>query len=460
MVNHPSPIRFALLALVAAALACGPLPVGTSEPLSPDQQTQQALGATAMAQTAAAPPEAAPTEPPPATEPPPEPTAEPTATVEIVHNQIPTNPGSVSSFITDRSTRSLASERRALADNFDVLLFERPYTTEVMDYQAHIDITRTELSSSGAWFYVTLFLEAAAPAGATPRYGVEIDIDKDGRGDWLIWGLSPSGTDWTTDGVQALRDADNNVGGATPIQSETPPQTGNGYEDLVFNAGVGADPDSAWIRWSPSSPSHVELAFKQTLIGPPGEFMWGAWADEGPQDPARFDYNDAFDLASAGSPVSTTSYYPLKQLAQIDNTCRWGYGFTPIGNEPGVCYVPPTPTPEPTGSISGSVYRGTSGSPTSDGFGGVTVTLGQGSCSSSGYKSTTTSGGGSYSFNGLPAGSYCVTVKKSSLPPAPYGWGTMYPGGFGGGGDPYQSVTIGPNESKGGVNFAFLEIVG
>lgn len=457
---HPSKAYLGALLLIITALACGPLPTDTPESLSPDQMTQQALGATAMAETAMAQPQSEATEPATATDQPPEPTAEPTATATVVHTMIPGGPGSVSSFVTDRSTKPLAGERRALADNFDVLLFERPFTAEVMDYRAYLDITRAELSSSGAWFYVTIYLEQSAPAEVTPRYGVELDLDKDGRGDWLIWGTAPPSTDWTTDGVQALRDSDNNVGDATPIQSEAPPQSGNGYDELVFDGGLGLDPDAAWIRWSPSSPTHLELAFKQTLIGPPAEFMWGAWSDEGPQNAAWFDYNDHFSLSEAGSPVSTSSYYPLKQLAQVDSTCRWAYGFTPVGDEPGICFVPPTPTPEPTGSISGSVYRGTSGSPTSEGFDGVTVSLGQGSCSSSGYKSTSTGGNGGYNFQGLPAGTYCVTVQKSTLPPAPYGWGTMYPGGFSVSADPYQTVTIGPDENKSGVNFAFLEIVG
>ena len=368
--------------------------------------------------------------------------------------------------MTDRSSRALASERRAIGDNFDTLLFERPFTAQQMDYQGYIDITRGELSSVNPWFYVTLSLEDSPPAGTLINYGVEIDVDKDGRGDWLIWGAAPPDATWTTDGVQALQDADNDVGGARPVQSEAPPQTGNGYEQVVFDSGQGTDPDAAWIRRSPGSPTQIQIAFKQSLIGPPAEFLWGAWADEGVRNPAWFDYNDHFSLAEAGSPVSGSSAYPLKSLAQVDNTCRWGVGFTPIGSEPGVCYIPPTPTPTftvtptPTGSISGFVYRGTGSSPSSSRLGGVTVTLGKGSCSSSGYRSTTTAGDGSYTFSELPAGTYCVTVRKSTLPAATYGWGTMYPGGFGTNANPYHGVSLSEGQHRSGVNFAFLEIVG
>jgi hypothetical protein len=150
----------------------------------------------------------------------------------------------------------------------------------------------------------------------------------------------------------------------------------------------------------------------------------------------------------------------------VDNSCRWGYGFEPDGSEPGTCYIPPTPTPSPTpspvpqGSISGFTYRGGGSSPSSDRLSGVTVTLGTGSCSSSGYGSTSTSGSGAYSFNQLAPGTYCVTVIKSSLPSNSYGWATMYPGGFSPTINPSQTVTIGPDENRTGVNFAFLEIVG
>ncbi|MBM2843457.1 MAG: hypothetical protein HW404_1294, partial [Anaerolineales bacterium] len=32
-----------------------------------------------------------------------------------------------------------------------------------------------------------------------------------------------------------------------------PAGTGNGYESLVFDQGIGPDPDAAWIRLSPSN---------------------------------------------------------------------------------------------------------------------------------------------------------------------------------------------------------------
>lgn len=470
-VRRASPLPLALSALLLAALACSLPAVSQSTDDSAELQTLQALGTQVAVETASAdevaPPASGADEPTPAA-PEVSPTPEaPTAAPTVAHVTFPSNPGSVNSFMTDRSSRPLAAERRAIADNFDRLLFERPFSSQQMDYAQWLDITRGELSAQPPWFYVSLYLEGQAPADSTARYGVEIDLDQDGRGDWLIWGLTPADSEWTTDGVQVLRDRNGNVGDGQPIQAEPPPQSGDGYEDQVFDSGIGPDPDAAWIRWGPGSPSQIQLAFKQSLIGSPGEFLWGVWADEGPQEPTWFDYNDHFSLSEAGSPVSSTNYYPLQSLAQVDNSCRWGYGFEPDGDEPGICFIPPTPTPTPSptpvpeGSISGTVYQGNSSTPSSSRLSGVTVTLGQGSCSSSGYASTSTGGNGGYSFSGLPPGTYCVTVRKNTLPSAPYGWSTMYPSGFSNPNtNPYQQITIGPDETRGSVNFAFLQIVG
>jgi hypothetical protein len=467
-IKRSTPILVTVM-LLFSVLACTLPPLGGQAEVPAEQQTLQAVGTRSAEETAAAQagqdetsaPVAATEEPESA-----EATSEPTIAPTIEHVTFPGSPGSISSFMTDRSTRPLASEGRAIADNFDQLLFERPFSAEAMEYKGYLDITRGEISAGSPWFYVIIHLEESAPEGTEPFYGVEIDIDKDGRGDWLIWGLVPPDTEWTTDGVQALQDTNNDVGESTPVIANSPPQSGDGYDNLVFDAGIGPDPDAAWIRRAPNSPTQIHLAFKQTLLGAPGEFLWGVWADEGPQNPAFFDYNDHWNLSQAGSPVSNTSYYPLKELAMVDNSCRWGYGFEPDGSEPGTCYIPPTPTPSPTpspvpqGSISGFTYRGGGSSPSSDRLSGVTVTLGTGSCSSSGYGSTSTSGSGAYSFNQLAPGTYCVTVIKSSLPSNSYGWATMYPGGFSPTINPSQTVTIGPDENRTGVNFAFLEIVG
>jgi hypothetical protein len=350
--------------------------------------------------------------------------------------------------MTDRSSAALAGERRSIADNLDINLLERPFTANVMDYRGYLDINRGELSIGAPWIYVTFYLEQAPPVGTPAFYGVEVDIDIDGRGDWLIIGAAPPSTDWTTNGVRVLRDTNNDVGSAHPMTADAP-SGGNGYDELVFDQGLGSDPDAAWIRLAPGGATKVQVAFKSVVIGSPSTWTWGVWADEGVNKPEWLDYNDHFTAAEAGSPTSGSSNYPIKALAAVDNSCRWAVGFTPVGTEPGICPVPPTPTPPPNGSIAGYVFRDFNFNGTRNageaGLGGWTVNLGSGACPSSGLASTTSAGNGSYSFSGLGPGTYCVTG-----PSAPTHWGTASVNPRG--------VTLGFDEHKTGIDFGYWEV--
>jgi hypothetical protein len=312
-----------LIVLTIAALACGLPKLASQEDFDVAVQQTIAAGDASEIEEVVAPDEGegeSQEEPvqPTATE---EPMEEPTPTPTVAHQVYPSNPGGAASWVSDRSSAALASERRAIGDNFDLYLLERPFTSQVMDYQDYIDITRGELYASIPWVYITIFLEGAPPSDSEARYGVEVDLDLDGRGDWFIVGQTPPGSDWTTDHVLACRDTNNDVGGPRPIQSDAPNASRDGYDDCVFDNGYGIGPDEAWIRRDPSHADRVQLAFKYSLIGFDNEFLWG--------------------------PNST--YYPLNQLASVDNTCRWTYDFTPLDNYLGMCPLPatPTPTPEP-----------------------------------------------------------------------------------------------------------------
>jgi hypothetical protein len=307
---------------------------------------------------------------------------------------------------------SYASERRTVSDLFSTLFFERPFTAQVMDYQGHLDITRGEISVSSPFVYATIFLEGSPPADSTAHYGIEIDQDRDGRGDWLVYGQVPSSSDWTSQGVRAYSDSDNDVGDGTPAEADGSGAGLNGYDNMVFDQGYNTtDPDGAWIRRDPSSPNKVQLAFKYSLIGSPGDFLWGVWSDEGPKTPAWFDYNDHFNITEAGSPDKSSSHYPLKALYSVDNSCRYAYGFTATTQYPAMCKLPPPP-----GSITGGVYKDNDSSGSYENseprFSDVTVRLGSGACPSTGLKTTKTNSSGIYTFSDLAPGTYCVSVNR------------------------------------------------
>lgn len=279
----------------------------------------------------------------PSTQPP---TQEPTG--PVAHKQTPGElPLAFESQIHDPNSSALASQHRANAgENFGFDLYERPFDQSMNTYFPDLDIKNTALNRDAAWIYVTITLAGQDPQGGLlGDYGLELDVNRDGRGDFLIMAAAPKSS-WSTDGVRVWQDSNHNVGSIHPVQSDAP-QNGDGYETVLFDQGQGSDPDLAWARLSPKDPKSVQIAFKRSLFNDANPFLWGAWAmDPGILHPDWFDYNDHFTQAEAGSPlVELKQYYPLKALYEVDNTCRWAVGFTPNGSEPGICPVPPTPAP-------------------------------------------------------------------------------------------------------------------
>ena len=125
------------------------------------------------------------------------------------------------------------------SDIFVKDLFERPFNANAMDtYFPYIDIVNTQGYIDETWGYATITLSGVDANGHLPaKYGVELDLNKDGRGNWLVLVSNPSSTNWSTQGVQAWKDTDGDVGGTTPIVSDNPAK-GDGYETLVFDQAM------------------------------------------------------------------------------------------------------------------------------------------------------------------------------------------------------------------------------
>lgn len=273
-------------------------------------------------------------------------TSTPTPLPTVVHQVTPRSPAtSPRSFILDTSSLAYQGQGYTVGDSFTVNHLERPFTAEDMIYKGYLDISKVNLYRVPPFTVVTLFLEQELPEQEDPSYAVELDLDKDGRGDLLVIAELPPDTSWTAEGVRVLRDGNNDVGGEQPLQAESPSQAGDGYEQEIYNSGRGEDPDLAWIRRDPESTQQVQIAYKEDLQGTQG-FLFGVWADQGVQDPAAFDYNDQWTLEQAGSPLENNPAYPLQELALVDSTCRAWAGFVPTGTEPGICEgYQPTDTP-------------------------------------------------------------------------------------------------------------------
>jgi hypothetical protein len=263
----------------------------------------------------------------------------PTPTATAGHTKTPPGAVGATRYILDPITRDYAPQKKSPSgsDEYQNNRFERPYTAETMDYLPDVDLIRVDLRIAPPWIYVTFVTAGPRPEGiGRTMYGAEFDVNRDGRGEYLIWGASPAGAAWTVEGVEVWKDTNADVGGPIPLLTNAPWNGGNGYDRKVFPGGQGADPDLAWIRQLEAG--KIQIAFSLLAIGNAPQFLWSGLADFGVRHPDWFDYNDHFTQGEAGSPLPIQAdYYPLQALWGIDNTCRDAYGFTPAGGETGLC---------------------------------------------------------------------------------------------------------------------------
>jgi len=222
-------------------------------------------------------------------------------------------------------------------DDFRINRFERPFTANDMEYLPHIDIVGMSMTKDDAWYYVQIKVVGANPATSALDgiYGVEFDLNVDGKTEILLMAQGPLGPDWTTNGVTAYVDNNGDIGGISSRPDDI--YTGNGYDTIVFDSGQGEDPDGAWARANAAN-GIVEIAFKQETLRDFPKWMWNVFASGNPVDPSKFYFNDTLTLERAGSPVKGENY-PLKELAAFDNTCRVPANFEATGAEPMGCQV-------------------------------------------------------------------------------------------------------------------------
>jgi hypothetical protein len=257
----------------------------------------------------------------------------------ITHALVPGEPAYLANqVIPECSTGSVYTEGHAVnlrqgCDLWQQSILERPASADLQTFFPHLDIAMAQFGGDANWYYGKIMLFDGSQAPANLYYLLEIDSDLDARGDFLILvrDLPVDATAWTTNGVQVWQDTNDDVGGTSPA---VPDQgaAGNGYDLLVFDGGIGADPDLAWVRRSPQTPNHVEFAFKLDLLAGAMQFGWWASAIQGTLDPATFDLVDA---------------YAEPMAFELDNTCSWVYGGS-LRGFPNQCVITPIePTPVP-----------------------------------------------------------------------------------------------------------------
>ena len=212
-------------------------------------------------------------------------------------------------------------------------LYERPFTSVEMAYLPDVDIQTLAFEADSDFFYFTISLKGFDPLEnrLTGSYGIELDRRLKGRGDFLVFGRD-FGAEWSTQNVAAYIDQNRDVGGLNPwIANEG--HTGDGYEPALDFLRDKV----AYARLAPGGSPAVQFAVSRALLDGADEFLYGAVADRGWQNPAKFEYNDFIGLTAAGSPILRAVNYPVKDLFGLDNTCRRVFGFAPLGDIRGMC---------------------------------------------------------------------------------------------------------------------------
>ena len=245
--------------------------------------------------------------------------------------------------MTMKKSKNFEERNVQSGDEFRINRFERPFTAETMDYLPHIDIVGMSMTEDADWYYIQIKVVGTDPATGelSGLYGVEFDLTLDGKTEFLFLAQGPVGSEWTAQGVSMHADLNGDIGGTSSRPDDI--YSGDGYETKVYDSGQvlvadqGGDPDLGWVRGSTQT-NVVEIALKKAVLKDYPKWLWNPLASAYPLDPTKFYFNDTFTLERAGSPTKG-EFYPLKELAGFDNTCRVPAGFQPDGSEPLGCSV-------------------------------------------------------------------------------------------------------------------------
>ncbi len=184
-----------------------------------------------------------------------------------------------------------------VCDLWEINFVERPFTADLNTYLSYLDIQEAQFGANIDWIFARINpVEVVPPqANSDLNYFLELDLNLDGLGDFIIaaQNLALSDVVWITTKVRVWRFV-------------------NGSVNLVFDQGVGVDPDLVWVRRTPAK--DIEFAFKPALLDGDTRFAWWAWAYEGAFDPAQF------------IPLNA-----LPDVYQIDNTCALGFNSDASG---------------------------------------------------------------------------------------------------------------------------------
>ncbi|GEM_PF-1707872 len=249
-----------------------------------------------------------------------------------------------SGMLAQRTLRGMAP---LAGDDYSRNVYERPFNAQTQSlYFPDLDVYQATLVQSQDWYILGLRLYGLRDKAAAPQgdYALEIDVNRDGRGDYFVRAQGPLGQpdSWSTSGIEVRQDKNQDVEGKQVCQSDAPLQ-GDGYETVVYPTAAGK-PGLVQVMWTWESglgnrkyPLVLLAVHRSLLNGADQGILWQAWADGGIRDPQRMAFHDIFSLKEAGEPYTDSPNYPIKAIAQVDSTCRGVLGFQPTGDEPCLC---------------------------------------------------------------------------------------------------------------------------
>jgi hypothetical protein len=229
-------------------------------------------------------------------------------------------------------------------DNWEINRYERPFNALSQDeYYPDLDIQNAYFGRDSDWYYLRIILFDPQPATEylAGTYAIEMDLNVDGRGDLLVMVSEPgkeAGEKWSSHGVQIWADSNNDVGGEHPnIPEEL--DLADGYDTLLFDQGVGDDPNGAWARVFMTRSAYVELAFKNHYLKEDIAFKWWVWSGYEAYSPDLFELHDFYSLEKAGVPHTGMEFFPVNEIFALDSSCPNMWGAKPNLAELDYCFT-------------------------------------------------------------------------------------------------------------------------
>ena len=227
-------------------------------------------------------------------------------------------------------------------DDWEINRFERPFNATSQDeYYPDLDIQHTYLGRDADWYYLRFALFDPQPGTnfLAGTYAMEMDLDGDDRGDLLVLVSEPgkeNGDKWSSQGVQIWADSNDDVGGLKPNIPEGA-VVADGYDILLFDQGIGVNPNSAWARVFMTGSAYVELAFKTDYLEGDIAFKWWVWSWYGEYSPESFKLHDFYSHEQAGDIIEGMDFFPIKEIYAIDSSCANMWGAFPDPTDEDFC---------------------------------------------------------------------------------------------------------------------------